>query len=207
MRGKAGFVVHCRGYHHPASKYLSNAPCGSLSALGIVAVRSTQLPSSCLSLFSGKGSDSLKVKPNKDADSLCPWKSTGHLRLGSGPRWPWVTPHEAPGNIRFNPTTKIGSLKWVANLSKTPKWDPMGFDNHRQVSPLTSHFEAPGVSSPFRRRMPRPPSSRRRDFFDGLGEPRKRQGLCMVVVGKHLKHFWSYCGLVVEFQPRLAAKS
>ena len=44
-------------------------------------------------------------------------------RYGHGPK-PKSYLSEHP-----NPTTKIGSLKWVVN-SPTPKWDPTGFDNH-----------------------------------------------------------------------------
>ena len=45
--------------------------------------------------------------------------------------WPWAfqNPNRlAPSERdRFNPTTKIGSLKWVVN-SPIPKWDPIGFE-------------------------------------------------------------------------------
>ena len=44
--------------------------------------------------------------------------------------WPWVRIQIVPSvNIRFNPHR----LKWVVN-SPSPKWDPIGFDNHSHVS-------------------------------------------------------------------------
>ena len=44
---------------------------------------------------------------------------SSHLAMGQKPGYP-------PVNIRFHPTTKIGSLKWAANSPKNrPKWVPI----------------------------------------------------------------------------------
>ena len=48
------------------------------------------------------------------------------------PTWPWVKIRIVPPVNILNPTTKIGSLKWVLN-SPSPKWDPK--------TVLTSHMK------------------------------------------------------------------
>ena len=61
-------------------------------------------------------------------------------------RWPWgKTQIVPPVNIRFNPTTKIGSLKWVVNSPNNPKWDPIGFDPQPYLSDRI-HFSEPCLS-------------------------------------------------------------
>ena len=46
------------------------------------------------------------------------------------PPWPWVNQGYPPVNINQSPLKSV--LKWVVN-SPSPKWDPIGLDNH---SPL-----------------------------------------------------------------------
>ena len=58
----------------------------------------------------------------------------GHSALGRkrlGIIWPWVKGQIVPPvNIPIQPQKLV--LTWVVN-SPTPKWDPIGFDNHSHL--------------------------------------------------------------------------
>ena len=59
------------------------------------------------------------------------------FRMGSfgatnGPTWPWVKIQIVPP-VNIPLPTKIGS-KMGGEFTNQPKWDPIGFDNHSQIS-------------------------------------------------------------------------
>ena len=93
--------------------------------------------------------------------------------------WPWVKIQTIPPvNIRFNPTSKIGSLKWVVNSPKPNQngINQSGFDHHSHMDSLGHVTFLPLLGSPVGLQTQRHPRLRRVNALFASA-PRVRRGL------------------------------